>query len=65
MIPPMALVSKLTIVDAYHSRMTASEAQPFNIALLQRLPNLRGERFWQERRAKSRPSSPPPAYGGL
>lgn len=41
----MALVSKLMIDDHWTSRMTAAEVEPFNVALLQRLPKLTREQL--------------------
>lgn len=40
MIPSMALVESLTIWDPTSNRLTAAEAEPFIVALLQRLPKL-------------------------
>ena len=47
MIPAMPLVSQLTIRDRSDSRLTAEQAEPFNAALLARLPKLIPERFIQ------------------
>lgn len=47
MMPPMPFVSRLTLCDHRSSRMTAAAAEPFNIALLQRLPRLSSRRFSQ------------------
>ena len=40
MIPPLPLLTCLTITDQVESRLTESEAAPFNAALLLRLPRL-------------------------